>query len=217
MSIHKISILISDLADLSELIPFVLLTYKATSVTYRLLRLYFGVIAFLKLCTLLTSMFKIHNMPVYHLIALWEVTLLYTMYMHLLKTDRRYYLILLVLLGFMAANTIIWEKYWEFNNIAWALNVLTLIILGIIYFYQLYTLPVAIPIENSPWFFINAGLLIYASGSFFTYLFGWKILSGQPNNFFHNAWIIQSVSILVKNTVISYGIRLIDTSGSKKA
>jgi hypothetical protein len=79
-------------------------------------------------------------------------------------------------------------------------------VMAFIYLYALYFKAEDVAIESHSGFIINTGFLIYFAGSLFTYLLGWYILSRTPSGLFANGWIIQSISNICKNAIITYGI-----------
>ncbi len=147
-------------------------------------------------------------MPAFHLLAVIELVCIFLFYDQILSPlhSRRHWLVLLLLLNMI--YLLLWGNLYVFNPIAWSMNTVVFIFLGFAYYYQLYQKGDGIQIEKDPLFFINASFLIYASGSFFTYLFGKEILGGERTDFFHNAWIIQSIASLVKNLILVYGLWL---------
>ncbi|MDJ1483948.1 hypothetical protein QNI16_25860 [Cytophagaceae bacterium YF14B1] len=147
-------------------------------------------------------------MPVYHLLAFIELVFLPFFYYKLLSAKPIYLYGLGVLILFNFLHTLLTGDLYKFNQVAWSINALVFIILGFVYYYQLYEQSEPILVEKHPMFFINAGILVYASGSFFTYLLGWEILSKEASGIFHNAWIIQSFSNVAKNIIIAYGLWL---------
>ena len=212
MPLKEISIIISDISDTSELLPLILLLLCASyEKKYNLLKTYFFLTSVLKIYALVTSRLGINNMHAYHILSIVELVFMYCFYSIVLNKKNFFYVGLLVLLIFNIYNTLKFNKVDEFNNVAWALNASIIIIFGLLYFYELYKKSEYIQIERFPMFYINAGFLIYASGSFFTYLFGWKILSTDAVGLFHNAWLIQSISNIIKNIVIANGVWLIKT------
>lgn len=147
-------------------------------------------------------------MPAFHLLAGVELVCIFLFYDKILypPNTRRLWLAILVALNLF--YLLLWGDLNSFNSITWSMNTVVFIVLGFAYYYQLYQQNETILIERHPLFFINAAFLIYASGSFFTYLFGWEILSGPMTDFFHNAWAIQSIATLVKNLILVYGLWL---------
>jgi hypothetical protein len=173
---------------------------------YRILGVFFTVSAVLKISTIITAKTGVHNMPLYHLLALTEVMMVSCFYTRLMsgKINRQAALLLMVINLF---SSLFIQKPSEFNSLAWTLNMMVIIGLGITYLFRMYNDDQDVsPLEKRPDFMITAGWLLYAAGSLFTYLLGTSILSGKAEGFFHNAWIFQCVSNLIKNCLISYGL-----------
>jgi len=95
-------------------------------------------------------------------------------------------------------NSVFIENINHFNSIGWTFSVVFLLCLALRYLYKLYDDLENIQLGSHPLFIINTGFLIYFTGSLFTYIFGWEILSKEARGFFHNAWIIQSLSNIGK-------------------
>ncbi|MCZ4245108.1 hypothetical protein [Pedobacter punctiformis] len=175
---------------------------------YTLMGIFFMISAPLKLFTLITAELYINNMPVFHLLAFVEISMVYCFYCYLIQQRINYWGIL-VLLVFNGLNTLFIQSIYGFNSLAWTLNMILLIVMGLMYFFRLYKDDEDYtPLEQRPTFIIAAAWLIYASGSLFTYLMGTEILSGKPEGFFNNAWVFQSISNISKNLIISYGLWL---------
>jgi len=210
MPLRDISILVSDISDISELIPLILLMIiNNNELKFKILKAYFFLTSILKMYALITSKFSINNMHAYHFLSIVELISMYSFYVIVLNKKRNLFFFgLFSLLVFNILNTLLYHKFNEFNNLACGLNASIIIIFGLNYYHQIYNRTDNVQIEKDPMFFINAGFLIYASGSFFTYLFGWKILSQEAIGLFHNAWLIQSISNIIKNIVIAYGVWL---------
>ncbi len=171
-----------------------------------ILGVFFLISSVLKLFTLITAEFYIRNMPVFHLLAAVEIVFVFCFYSELMF-KRIYLWVAVALLLMNVVNTIFIQDVFTFNSIAWTLDMMILITIGMLYLFQLYKQDEDYtPLEKRPDFIITAGWLIYASGSLFTYLMGTSILSGRAEGFFHNAWIFQCVSNLAKNAIISYGL-----------
>ena len=174
--------------------------------TYRLLGVLFAITAPLKLLTLVTAKVGIHNMPVYHMLALIEVVMVYCFYNRLAFS--KIYLIGAAILA--AANfglSLYVQPVFTFNSIGWTFDMLVILTIGILYLFHLYNDESdSSPLEQRTVFLITTAWLLYAAGSLFTYLMGTSILSGKAEGFFHNAWFFQCVSNLVKNLLISYAL-----------
>ncbi len=159
--------------------------------------------------TVITAAMGINNMPIYHALAVIELICFFRFYQRVLH----YYSLpsgwLWLLLGFNAVDTLFLEGIYAFNSLSWSVNTSVLLLLGLLYYYDLYTRAEEIAIERYPNFYINAGLLIYASGSLFTYLLAWKILAQPAQTFFHSGWMIHSIANIIKIVTVSYGLWLV--------
>jgi hypothetical protein len=200
---------ISSLSDLSEFLPlFAWLLYGRREMPYFVLGIFFFLSSFIKLATLVTAELSIHNMPAYHVLACIEIVMFFCFYSNLFFNKVKWWgVIILCMLN--AANTIFLQDITTFNSIAWTVNMIVLLGLGLTYLFQIYKRENDYtPLEKRPDFIITAGLLIYASGSLFTYLMGTEILSGKPQGFFHNAWLFHCIANISKNFIVSYGLWL---------
>ena len=201
---------VSNISDISEFLPlFAWLLYAGDRKPYNILGYFFLVSAFIKLFTLITAEFFINNMPAFHFLAAIEIIMLFCFY-SLLTFGKVSYPGIILLLILNAVNTLFIQDIFTFNSLAWTINMMVLIGMGLLYLFRLYkNEDDYTPLERRPDFIITSGWLIYASGSLFTYLLGTSILSGEPQGFFHNAWIIQCIANLSKNIILSYGLWLL--------
>lgn len=198
---------VSSTSDLSDFLPLsVWLLFARKNRTYLILGIYFLLAAFIKLFTFVTAEYHIHNMPAYHLLAVVEITMIFSFYSQLIF-KRVYIWTVIFLLLFSLADSVFLEPCTTFNSISWTVDMMVLIIMGVTYLYKLYSEDSDVtPLEQRPDFMITTGWLLYAAGSLFSYLFGSATLSGKAEGFYNNAWIFQCVSNLFKNTIISYGL-----------
>lgn len=200
---------ISSFSDLSEFLPFFSWVFFAKKgLPWSVLGKFFLFSALLKLVTLITAEFQVNNMPLFHLLAMVEISILYVFYCILLG-GRISYAILALLVISNLANALFIQDIFMFNSIAWTVNMMILLAIGFYYLANVYHKDDDnTPLEGRPDFIITAGWLIYAAGSLFTYLMGTEILSGKAEGFFHNAWLFQCISNIVKNVFVSYGLWL---------
>lgn len=147
-----------------------------------------------------------NNMLLYHFIGINEIIIVYCFYSRLIFKRVYVWGALLLLASNVYCLTRL-KHLLDFNSYAWALNMGFIMIMGITYLFRLYNNENdRSPLEQRPDFIINAGWLIYAAGSLFTYLLGTEILSGKAEGFFHNAWIFMCISNIFKNILITYGL-----------
>lgn len=209
------NIAISTLSDVSDCVPLILFFYIGKKKEYLLLFTYFCVSFAIKATTiLLIFVWKVHNtLPFYHILAPLEFMLLFLFLNKLnnLTTGVKIGIVLVVLI-FDIANTLLMQPPKQFNSIAWGINTLILLMMSLRYLYNLYSNIENIQIEKHPGFIINAGLLIYFAGSLFTYLLGWYILSETSNDFFANSWMILAPANILKNIIVTFGLWIARTS-----
>jgi hypothetical protein len=202
-----ITLIVSETSDLSEAVPMTAwLIFARKKEHYNILGIFLVTSAILKFASVITAKTGHNNMLLYHFLGMNEIVIVYCFYNRLLF--KKIYGWGAVLL--FAANVYYMlhlKKQTDFNSYAWALNMGVIMVMGIIYLFRLYNDENdRSPLEQRPDFIINAGWLIYASGSLFTYLLGTEILSGKAEGFFHNAWIFTCISNIFKNILITYGL-----------
>ncbi len=198
---------VSAFSDLSEILPLIFrLKFAQKKEIYFLLGLFFIISAPLKLISLITAILIINNMPLYTFMAISEGILVYFFFSKLLFNKVHNWPILIIVL-FHLLCIVFSQSIFEFNSYSWTFDMLIILLLGISNLFKLYSNDkIQTSLEGHPEFIITAGWLIYASGSMFTYLMGTSILSGKAGGFYHNAWIFQCVSNILKNIIICYGI-----------
>ncbi len=209
MSLKDWNILLSQLSDLSDWLPllvFLTLPSKGRK-KYAVLGVYLLINSVLKMITLILAARSLHTIIVYHFLSVIEISTLFIFYSKILDLKKilsSVCLILILTINF--SNTIFFQGIQYFNSNAWAFNTIILLVLNVLYFYELISKVENIILSRTSLFIINAGLLIYFSGSFFTYILAIDILSQEAKGFFHNAWIIRSVADIVKCPILCYGL-----------
>lgn len=206
-SFTTISFMVSETSDLSETVPMMSwLIFARKKRPYSVLGVFLIISAALKTISVVTAKMSINNMPLYHLMAVSEIVILYCFYSRMMF-NKIYVWVAVAFLLLNVFNTLFVQNIHAFNSYSWAENMILLIIIGVSYLFSLYMDETNYtPLEERPEFIITAGMLIYAAGSLFTYLMGTAILSGKAAGFFHNAWIFICVTNLLKNILISYGL-----------
>ncbi len=200
---------VSTFSDISETIPALTwIIFARKKMPYNILGVFFLVSSLLKIYTLITAELHITNMQAFHLMACWEIVMFYLFYLYLLRKQQFRWGIL-ILIGLCVADTIYLEHIMTFNALAWSMDMIMIISMGMLYFFRLYQKDETPgPLTKRPDFIIIIGLLIYASGSLFPYLLANKILTGSADGFFKNAWFFQTLSNISKNIIVSYGFLL---------
>lgn len=208
MSIHGLNIILSDVSEVSELAPLIIgYSCRIRQLPYRIIVGFFTVSAPLKLISLVTARMHMNNMILFHILALCEVIFLYSFFNWILFNRVRIWGITALIVANLL-DTLFLEGLMEFNAIAWSVNTFVLLCLGLTVFYRFFVSLEELHLEKNATFIITSGLMIYFAGAMFTYILSSKILSGQAADFFHNAWIIQSFSNIIKNLIVGYGLWL---------
>jgi hypothetical protein len=210
MNIREINAIISDVSEMSEMIPLVMALYCARKKPpYNVLVWLFCLSAPMKLASMITAWLGIYNMPLFHVMALVEVTLLYAFF-SLIISGRVKWVGLVLLIAFNIFDSIYLEPVVnldEFNSITWSVNTLFLLCMGLMIYYKIFMSSEIIVLESSPIFIIVSGLMIYFAGSLFTYALAPRMfLQKYSQDFFNNAWMVQSISALIKNLIVAFGL-----------
>ncbi|SDC25129.1 hypothetical protein [Pedobacter soli] len=210
-SFKDISFAVSNISDISEIFPaLVWIKWGNRNKPFAMMGLFFLVSGIIRLIALGTAIKGIHNMPLYHLLALLEAAAVYIFFTQAKGTKPKTAVLVILLLVY-SGNILFQNMYLDFNSNTWTLTVLIIIFLGMRFFHRIYQTEESKALQRMPEFVITCGWLIYSSGSLFTYLMGTDILSGKPEGFFNNAWLIQCVSNIIKNGIICYGFILSST------
>jgi hypothetical protein len=209
MDLKGFAISVSVISETSELMPVLFFfKYAPKRQPFVTLCYYFVLSALIKISTTITMLLGIHNLPLFHLLVVAEVTLLYSFYARIIYSSGPQVWVIAILIILSVLNTVFIEDIYQFNSLAWTISIIFLLSLGLRYLYKLYDDLENIQLNTHPLFIINTGFLIYFAGSLFTYIFASEILAQEAKGFFHNAWIIQGFSNIAKNIIISYGLWL---------
>jgi hypothetical protein len=208
-SFRDIVFTISSVSDVSEVLPLIVwMTFGKKKSPYFLLGIFFFVFFIVKFYTLVTAELHKNNMPAFHVLALLEIMAVYIFYSQVLyQKVFKWGIVGLVVLHI--GNALLFQNIWTFNSLAWTMDMLIVIGIGLLYFFHIYNDENDYtPLLDRPDFIITVGWLLYAAGSLFTYLMGTAILSGYAEGFFKNGWFFQTISNILKDIIISYGFWL---------
>ena len=161
-----------------------------------------------KLLTIGMSEYKLNTLPFYHLLAVVEMASLGLLYQRFIEGRLKAVVkaMLPAILFFNVVNSLFIQNIWSFNTYAWTINTMALIVFGMLYLFSLYEKIEEMEFHRHPGFLFNAGVLIYAGGSLFTYSLSLEIFSREAVGFFHNGWLIQCVANIIKNAFLTYAI-----------
>jgi hypothetical protein len=213
MDLKHWNITLSHISDIADWFPFVVfaLLPKIKRKEYELMGAYLLLNGALKTYTLVLIAIQgpVNTMLIYHIMAPLEVMLLYS-YMasaHRFQPITNGGILIFIVIG-NVTNTLFFQPVNEFNSTAWTVNTLLLIGLALYSLFQLFSQVDTLELEKSPAFIVLTALLIYFSGSLFLYIVSSKVLSREAQGFFHNAWLIHSVSDIFKSVLLTYGLWL---------
>lgn len=148
-----------------------------------------------------------HNLFLLHIYTVIEFVALSTIYRFQLKSlygARLFNVLLGVFIPVAILNAWVVDSSSMFNDYARALEAFILIMLVLSYFYKTLVDLKIQSLEREPMFWINAGVLIYFSGSLFIFIFGNFFSSSKEAMFV--SWGIHAVFSIILN--ISYTIAL---------
>lgn len=195
---------VGDFAEAIPLVPFLLLS-KEKKREFALIGLYFLTGFTLKAISFFIAKAGANSLFIYHILAACEFIFLFQFFTHnLVNKNLRTTILVIVLVG----NGILSGMpgaLQQFNSMSWSVNTLLLLCTCIYSFYGLYQTSYNSWLEVRTMFIIMSGFLIYLSGCLFTYILGTQILSKELQGFFANGWIINSISNLAKDLVVSIG------------
>lgn len=132
----------------------------------------------------LYAMEGMNNMPVSHIYTVVEFLLLSMFYRQLFKGRKLYRLIPVVVIIytlFCIANTILWQRLTTYNSYSRSAEAILVMIYAIAYFKDMLDERLSIPYQQTvTW--LNAGLLLYFSGSLFLFVCGNLIMTSLSLN-----------------------------------
>lgn len=210
MTLTEWNTLLSHVGDFAEgipLAPFLLLTNEKKR-EYKLLGLYFFLGFILKVTSFIIATNGVETLFIYHPLAIIEFSLLFLFFTeHTLYRSWRIVILLIIVLANVASSAMPGALH-QFNSLSWSINTFLLLCACIYSFYSLYTRSYESWGEVKSRFLIVSGLLIYLSGCLFTYILASQILSKHLQGFFANGWIINSISNLSKDFIITVALLL---------
>lgn len=173
-----------------------------------MLSVYLVLLAALVVATAVTADYQISNCYLYHGIGLVELLGVFGLYRSLgLKKAWDWFF--LVVLGAYLADSfyLIGNRVEEINSVGQAFCMLFILVLGLNFIWKLYQEEKIEYLGRFPYFYINAGFTLFASGAFFGYLLIARISDESiPDENFYYSWLIISGFAYIKFILISIGI-----------
>lgn len=152
---------------------------------------------------------EVNSIPIYHLIGLSELVLVYIIYrsQNVLKSWKY---VFFLLVGLYLFHSLFVGSIWEMNGLAQATVQLFIFGLSVNYLFELYNRTTnsrkAIPV----FFFANAGFMAYAAGSFLVFIINERIIHGMSDDLFDNAWLIEAGFGAIRLIFIGITFRLVN-------
>jgi hypothetical protein len=143
-----------------------------------------------------------NNMPVIHVNVLISLIFFSYIYYHLYKKSVLKKFAIVVAITTFLLMVCFNSNLFEYPTVSNTALSISLIILSLIYFYQLLNPLEYIDIEKQGFFWINAGVLFYSAVNIFLFM----LLTQIPVNDRHNYLIINSITNIIANTLFSVGL-----------
>lgn len=207
MSLRSLTIWIADISDCATFLAgiFVLLYTFRKKQDYLWLASMLLITGCVKIICVFLAYHYIQNMPLYHLLGLLELTFIYLIYQRH-KFHLFWHLFAAGITLTYILNSIFIQSIYDVNNLALAVNQLFVLVLGFRFLMGIYQKNEVTDIGRYAFFYINAGFMMYAAGAFFVYLLSSRIFEEDPSDFFHSAWILESIFNLFRLALICIGI-----------
>lgn len=207
MSLRDFTFVMNDISEYAYLLvaAFAFVTWLKFD-RFKLLWIFLLLSGGIRVLTIFLAKEYINTHPYYHLLGLLELILVYWIYAREDISPKWRYFVPIAILAYLF-NSIFIRSPYEMNSFALALVQITILSFGINYTYKHYA--TTNTVKNTSFFYISTGFMFYAVGSFFVNLLSSKIVSQSTNDFFHNAWVLEAFSALLRLSLISYGISLV--------
>ncbi|MDG1428595.1 MAG: hypothetical protein P8P87_06885 [Crocinitomicaceae bacterium] len=156
----------------------------------------------------------INNMWLFHIHTWVETTILSLIFIEILNSWRRLFaqLTLVTFLLFSIYNLIKFEHIFEFNSNQHFVAGITLLLLILSFYFQLFVEAKVENLEKHPYFILNSSLLIYFAGTLFLFIFGkYAVMEYVPSDS-ANYWHLHSAF----NIILNLGYTLTLWMGVKK-
>ncbi len=193
------------------LIPFLIgiKNYRLYGKDLRVLTIFMGVSVLTEILAYSFFYQGKNNYPFLHVFTIIEFAALTYIYSLHLRTILSYKVILVLVLSFIlysVLNSIFIQSIYQFNTYARGVEFILLILFALLYFYTIYINEVS-SITKVPMFWINLGVLVYYTSSFFVVLVmnqlfpQMKFLWGVHNILLVTHYTLFSIALWIKPKV----------------
>lgn len=182
----------------SPLIPL-LFSFKRLFLYQKVIILFIAVSFGTDLLT--TFIFKQGNYPILYVYGLVESIILIWFYKMALGLHKNRFKLIIAVFSSLYLSILFRFELGEFNSYSRSLESLVMIFLCCLLFYRFYSKEEDIFLDKSPLFWFNIAILVYFSGSFFSFLMSKLILNDKLAS-----WAVHNISNIFKNLIIAIGL-----------
>jgi hypothetical protein len=150
----------------------------------------------------------INNLFIYHLFAVLEFLFLALIFREIIENIlvKRRVIYIIVIFCFLAVlNVFLFEKLNTLNSNIAAIEFLILIILALIYYFELSNSDKILLFQRNPYFWIVSAFFIYFTSCILIFAL-YKYAAKTNRSFTLDFWLIQVAMYIIKNLVLSKGI-----------
>lgn len=135
---------------------------------------------------------EMNNFPVFHVYAIIEFSLLFTIFFKVLWPNfprKILYWVLIAFVGFALLNIVFWQDLLTANSNVTTLSSIVLVVLSLVYFYQTLKDTKLIHLEKSIMFWVSTAVLIYFSSTLVLFTFG-NLLVSESISDTMSIWVV---------------------------
>ena len=165
--------------------------------------------ALLDLLSIISSNLKIHNTLLSHIDTLVTVIFLGVLYfnaINIVVVKKPIILAIICLVLFIIINGAYIQGINQFNSNSRTVGSIFLILLSLLYFYQLFSRMPIIRIEKDFMFWISVGVLFYYSGTSFLFVLYRNTNFGLTTEINTQIWIVNSILNILQNILFGVAI-----------
>jgi len=201
-----LNIVLQDLSVISGFSPVItaLVFYRRLNRALKFATWYF-IISVLFDCFLWIASYELrekNTMPTFHIYAIFSVVLMGLVYYNMYV--KSYFKILALILSASTLAIVLYyaKNILEYPSVSITSLSILLIVLSLIYFYQLLNPLEFVHIEKQGLFWINAGVLFYSAVNIFLFM----LLNQIPKKDIADYYMIHSVTNIIANILYSIGL-----------
>lgn len=203
----------SEIAQLSLVLPLIVMLYR-----YRRFTRLFWTLGSLLIVAVIISYSayllyksKTNNMYLLHIYTVLEYAFWSLFYYQLFErriVKRIILSLLIIFILFAIINTMNWQSLEMYNSYSRSVEGAFLLCFGIAWFYKVFVNGKIVKLETHPVFWVNAGVLVYFSGSFLLFISNNFLLELSTQQFFE-AWALHGLFLIIHYLFIAIGIWLV--------